>query len=169
MGPGFKSRRSANFQRLCRTFEIGIYMRHRRPSVNGELRENVTLVARYIHCLWSSICKSGAISNDQRGNIVKSWEPTRDQDLKPAPLPLDAINLSNINVKVEVQNYFREQIQIYCKLKSRHPCIIYNNIQKYLFKIKSYTCNQTRNPILRRYCALFLIRRMCPAMRPSYL
>ena len=45
MGPGFKSRRSANFQRLCRTFEIGIHMRRRLPSVNGELRGNVTLVA----------------------------------------------------------------------------------------------------------------------------
>ena len=43
MGPGFKSRLSANLQRLCRTFEIGIYMRHRLPSVNGELRGNVTL------------------------------------------------------------------------------------------------------------------------------
>ena len=46
MGLGFKSRRWANFQRLCRTIEIGIHIRHPLPSVNGELRGNITLGAR---------------------------------------------------------------------------------------------------------------------------
>ena len=34
-----------------------------------------------------SIYKSGAISNDQWGKIVKSWEPAWDQYFRPAPLP----------------------------------------------------------------------------------
>ena len=62
-------------------------MSHCRPNVNVELRENCDLKewACDCHNPKSSICWSGAVSNDQGGN--NCWEKSFDltPDTKPTP------------------------------------------------------------------------------------